>query len=111
MIDSRDASGNIIWAGGASGGIWKCTNAGVNWTIISDQYNNMSVTSIVQDPNNANIIYFGTGEGHSFNNCIKGNGIYKSTDGSVNFSPISLTVNNPDFEFVNRLAIHSYNGT
>ncbi len=111
MIDSRDATGNMIWTGGVSGGIWKSTNGGVSWTIISDQFNNMSVTTIVQDPNNANIIYFGTGEGQTFNSWLKGNGIYKSTDGGISFSPISFTVNNPDFEFVNKLAIHSYNGT
>lgn len=111
LIDSRDPTGNTIWTGGVSGGLWKSTDGGQSWTIISDQFNNMSVTSIVQDPNNTNIIYFGTGEGQSFGSWLKGNGIYRSTNGGVTFSQIPFTVNNPDFEFVNKLAIQSYNGT
>ncbi len=111
LIDSRDPSGNTIWTGGVSGGLWTSTNGGQSWTIISDQFNNMSVTAIAQDPNDADIIYFGTGEGHSFTSFLKGNGIYRSTDGGITFAPIPFTVNNPDFEFINNLAIHSYNGT
>ena len=110
LIDANDPTGNTIWTGGVSGGIWKSTNDGQSWSIISDQFNNMSVTSIVQDPNNPNIIYFGTGEGDSIGSFLRGNGIYRSTDGGITFSPIPFTFGNPDFEFIHKLAIQSFNG-
>ena len=111
MIDSRDPSGNTIFAGGVSGGIWKSTNGGSSWTIINDFYNNLAVTSIVQDPTNPNIIYFGTGEFWGGSSGLRGNGIYKSTNGGISFSPIPFTVGNKSFDYVNRLAIQVYNGT
>ncbi len=111
LIDSRDPTGNFIWTGGVSGGLWKSTNGGVSWTAVNHFYNNLAVTSVVQDPNNSNIIYFGTGEMWAYGSGLRGAGIYKSTDGGISFAQIAFTVNNKDFEFINRLAIHSYNGT
>ena len=111
MIDARDNSGNTLWAGGVSGGLWKSTNGGISWVIINEFFNNMAVTSIVQDPNDLNTLYFGTGENWAFGSGLRGNGIYKSTNGGTSFTPMTFTVNNKDFEFINRLAIQSYNGS
>lgn len=53
---------NNLWVGSASGGIWKSTDAGANWTLVPTGLNVLGVSSILVDPANSNIIYAGTGE-------------------------------------------------
>ena len=59
---------NIMWAGSASGGLWKTTNGGtggaggINWTQVQTGYPVLSVSAIAINPTNANEMYIGTGE-------------------------------------------------
>jgi hypothetical protein len=111
FIDKRDATGNTIFAAGVGGGIWKCTGFknSPTWTKVNDFLANMAVCSMAQDPANPNTMYAGTGEGwFNFGN-IRGNGIYKSTDGGVSWNAISSTDVNvrKDFEFVNDIIVTS----
>lgn len=82
MVSSIDS--NRVFAGSVSGGIWKSTDGGANWIPINDQSASLSVTSIVENPFNPNIIYYGTGEARGSVD-IPGNGIYKSEDGGLTF--------------------------
>ncbi len=111
LVDARDATGNTVFAGGVSGGLWKSTNGGNSWSVINDFFNNLAITSIVQDPNNLNTIYFGTGEYWAYGSGLRGMGIYKSTNGGLTFSPVASTQSNRDFDYINRLAVQSYNGS
>lgn len=99
----------IMWAGGVSGGIWKTTNGGDSWTTNTDSLANLAVNCMVMDPSNPNILYAGTGEGFSNNDALRGNGIFKTTDGGVHWTQLPATGNNPNFYFVNRLAISPAN--
>jgi hypothetical protein len=92
----HDPSGNTIFAGGVAGGLWKSTTAGAYWTLVSDQWENISVVSIAQSPSGR--IYVGTGEyllavrgtpGTGNSSCI-GGGIWASDDGS-SFSQLAST--------------------
>jgi len=105
IIIHPTATPRTIWAGGVSGGIWKSTNGGDTWTTNTDRLANLAVTSMVIDPANANILYAGTGEGFSVGDAVIGNGILKTTDGGASWKPLNFTANNPDFAWVNRLAI------
>jgi len=55
---------NVIWAGSVSGGIWKSTTNGQDWSkvdySVTDGYTPKSVSSIAQTADGT--IYFGTGE-------------------------------------------------
>lgn len=101
LLDKSNPS--IMYAGGVSGGLWKSTTAGQNWTkiILAD---NIAVSCITQAPDGK--IYVGTGEGlaqpagTNFNSGTFGGGIYESTDG-INFSLIPSTTN---WDIINRLA-------
>jgi len=53
---------NIIYSGSASGGIWKSTDGGATWTVLTDTLANLVIGCITIDPTNSNIIYAGTGE-------------------------------------------------
>lgn len=96
LIDNRDATGKTLYAGGVNGGLWKSTNGGGVWTLISDDWDNIAAVSICQEPGGK--IYVGTGEllmavrgtpGTGNSSCI-GSGIWESADGNT-FTQIAGT--------------------
>ncbi|MFQ3350110.1 MAG: hypothetical protein ACI87X_000903, partial [Candidatus Arcticimaribacter sp.] len=85
--DLTDGGGTRVIAGGVSGGLWKnndITNPEQVWTRVLGVPGNLAVSVIVQDPNNTNVLYAGTGESYTGGDAT-GNGIYKSTDGGSNW--------------------------
>jgi photosystem II stability/assembly factor-like uncharacterized protein len=94
LVDRNDATGNTVFAGSVGGGLWKTTNFKATtptWTAVNDFFSNCAITCIKQDPNNASIMYFGTGEGWYNSDGIRGLGIWKSTDGGATWSNLSST--------------------
>ena len=90
---------NNLWAGSASGGMWKSVNAGSSWTPVITNLPLLGVSSIIINPSNSNIIYAGTGEVYradtsniGFNvwktRGTYGIGIIKSVDGGVTWSQV-----------------------
>ncbi|MFK8005526.1 MAG: cohesin domain-containing protein [Saprospiraceae bacterium] len=53
---------NTLYAGAASGGLWKSIDDGANWNYLSTGMPVLGVSSIVINPNNSNEMYIGTGE-------------------------------------------------
>ncbi|MFN0032054.1 MAG: WD40/YVTN/BNR-like repeat-containing protein [Flavobacteriales bacterium] len=80
-IDVQEGNENIIYAGAASGGLWKSENGGVEWTPIFDKQDVLGIGSVCIDPSNPDVIWAGTGEGNPRNSQTSGNGMYKSLDG------------------------------
>ncbi|MGB5288516.1 MAG: hypothetical protein WBN42_08480, partial [Ignavibacteriaceae bacterium] len=86
---------NTVYAGSASGGLWRSYSAGVGvdaWHYVSTGYPVLGVSSIAFAPNDSNIIYIGTGEVYNYNAAghgaayrnlrgTYGIGILKTTDG------------------------------
>ena len=85
------ASDNIMFAGGVSGGLWKSTTAGSNWTPVNDTAACLNVSCITQSPFNSNVIYYGTGETVGIGNGNGGAGVFKSTNGVTTFQQLSAT--------------------
>lgn len=110
MVDPNDPTGNTVWAGGVSGGLWKTTDidlASPIWTAQNDFFASLAITSICFDPSNTQIFYFGTGEGYFNADYQRGNGIWKSTDGGATWNQLASTNANASFYYVNRLVVHS----
>ena len=105
LVDKRDPTGNTVFAASVSGGIFKTTNftsALANWTVVDDHMANLAVTVLIQDRNNLNIMYAGTGEGWFNVDAVRGAGIFKSTDGGVSWIQLSSTA---QFEYVQDMVI------
>ena len=106
---------NKMWVGSVGGGIWRTPNAGTTWFPVDDLMANLAVSTIVIVPTNPNIMYAGTGEGFSNADSLRGNGIFKSTDGGLTWNQLAKTkisdltvcpAGTPcPWTFVNRLAI------
>jgi PKD repeat protein/photosystem II stability/assembly factor-like uncharacterized protein len=110
LIDANDATGNTIFAGSVGGGLWKTTNINTTaptWTPINDFFDNLAITSIFQDPSNAQTMYFCTGEEGYFNgDAIRGLGVWKSTNGGTTWSQLSAT-NNANFYNCYKVVVNS----
>lgn len=105
IVDKNDASGNTIWAGAVAGGLWKSTDAGTTWSNIDDFFSNIAIVSLVQDPSNYNVMYFGTGEGLGGIDAVRGLGIWKTSNGGASWSQLPATDNNENFDYVNKLVV------
>lgn len=101
-IETDFDNDSILYAGTASGGLWKSTNFGANWQRKSPVNDVQSVTCIVQNIayNKRNIWYYGTGELLSTTDrrisiyprtTGMGNGIFKSIDSGETWQPITST--------------------
>ena len=83
-VDPTNA--NVIYAGGADGGVWKTTNGGTSWIPLTDGEVSLAIGAIAIDPSNHNIIYVGTGEDNNNADGYTGAGILKSTDGGTTWT-------------------------
>ena len=83
-VDPTNA--NVVYAGGADGGVWKTTNGGSNWTPLTDGEVSLAIGAIAIDPSNHNIVYAGTGEDNNAGDNYAGAGILKSTDGGTTWT-------------------------
>jgi hypothetical protein len=117
LIDRRDSTRSTVYAGAASGGLWKSTDHGANWQPILPVYTCAAVSCIAQDMNGR--IYFGTGEGfaqpHGSSKSIGslGNGLhflYDNDRDSILPSTASTSfASNVDWLLINRIAINPTN--
>jgi len=96
---------NVVYAATASGGLWKTTNSGMNWTPIFERQNTISIGDIALEPNNPEVIYVGTGEANTRNSMSFGDGVYKSTDGGKTWQHLGLK----DSERISRIVINPLN--
>ena len=78
------------YVGVASGNVWKTENNGTTWQPIFDNYGSYSIGIVELDPNNANVVWVGTGENNHQRALGYGDGVYKSLDGGKSFKNMGL---------------------
>jgi hypothetical protein len=61
-IVTSPADPNVIYAGSASGGVWKSVDFGANWSPCTDDMPLLGIGAVAMDPNNPDRIFAGTGE-------------------------------------------------
>jgi len=85
---AKDWAHNILYAGSASGGLWKSTNDGVSWTPIFETAGTQTVGAIAVDPNTSTTLWVGTGENTTYwCEDYFGIGLLRSTDGGATWEP------------------------
>lgn len=82
-IDPRDPS--VIYAGAASGGVWRTSTGGATWTPLTDAQCSLTTGAIALDPRDPSIVYVGTGEPTQSSGC----GLLRSFDGGASWSEIN----------------------
>lgn len=117
MWDPNDANNTKVWAGSVSGGLWynnDITSSSSTWQAVDDTWDNISISAITYDPNDNNIMYVGTGEGHVIGS-TRGEGMYKSTDGGSTWTHMtaanSFYATDVNFHYVNDIIVKNESGT
>ena len=107
IYDLNDLDYSTVYAGGVDGGLWRCldiTAATPVWTRVSDQFDNLAITTIAQQRTNPNIMYFGTGEGWFNVDAVLGLGIWKSTDNGTTWMHLPSTIDG-NFQTVQKIVV------
>ena len=104
-------TGSDLLLGSVAGGIWRYDAEAGTWAPVNDFLASLAVTSLVQDPNQPNEIYAGTGEGFLVKNAridgSAGAGVFRSIDFGNTWLPFGNSESWADDEhdrFVNRVA-------
>jgi photosystem II stability/assembly factor-like uncharacterized protein len=120
-ISFHPTNPNTYFVGVAQGGVWKTTNNGVNWTPLTDNLPINRISDICIDPTSPNTMYIAVGDyayiGVSLflngrkRNTHYGLGVYKTTDGGLNWSPtgLSFQLTNGDASLIKKILIHPTN--
>lgn len=103
-LDAVQEDPRIIYAGSASGGIWKSENGGVKFEPVFDDHT-MSIGAIAIVQSHPDTVYVGTGESWVRNSVSVGTGMYKTTNGGENWEEIGLD----STERISRIVIHPDN--
>ncbi|MCB1183327.1 flagellar basal body rod modification protein [bacterium] len=121
-IDVADPTFRTLLAGGISGGMWRTTDEGANWTLTTGSSQLHAVSSLAQDTRagHEDVWYYGTGEirGNSAGGGgapYRGDGVFKSVDGGASWSLLASTaaadptVFSGEWQYVHRLAVDAGN--
>jgi len=102
FVDPTDATGNTVYLGGATGGLWRSTNAAaatpsaVTWTPLLDSQPTLSVGAVGIQPGNSNLIILGTGEPDFSIDSYYALGLLRSTDQGATWTLISSAFDGPN---------------
>ncbi len=98
---------DIMFAGSASGGLFKSIDAGHSWYPATDDLPNLNINDLAFDPFDANTIYMTTGEGAY--NQLYGLGMFKSTDGGNSWQPTGFSWPQSQWQCAQALSIDPRN--
>ena len=97
---------NEYYFGATGGGLWKSTDGGLTWNVVTDhQIGSASVGAVAVAPSNPDIVYLGTGESELRGNIAQGDGVYKSTDAGKTWTHVGFE----DSQTIAKLRIHPTN--
>ncbi len=94
------------YQGATGGGVWKTTDGGETWRVVSDgAFTSGSVGAVAVAESDPNVVYVGTGEAPIRGNVSHGDGVYKSTDAGRTWTNVGLK----DTQQIARVRVHPTN--
>ncbi|MBK9130011.1 MAG: hypothetical protein IPM13_19905 [Phycisphaerales bacterium] len=58
---------NLVFVGGADGGVWRTRDGGASWTPLGDHLPSTAIGALALDPSDENVVYAGLGEANYAN--------------------------------------------
>ncbi len=101
-IDVELSNPQVIFAGTASGGVWRTDNGGITWKPVFDEAPVQAIGAVCINQKNPDEIWVGTGEGNPRNSHNSGEGIFKSIDGGKTWKQTGLEKT----RLIHRIIIH-----
>jgi photosystem II stability/assembly factor-like uncharacterized protein len=92
---------SVIFAGFATGGLWKSLNDGTTWEAVFDRQETASIGAVAIPRDDAALVWVGTGENNNRQSSSWGSGIFKSTDGGKSWKNAGLA----DSRHIGRIVI------
>jgi photosystem II stability/assembly factor-like uncharacterized protein len=89
-IEFNPVNPNIVYAGFATGGVFKSTDMGNSWFPVFDSLAVLTIGDIAIDPQNPDVIYVGTGEANGGHNNFPGGGVFKSVNAGLTWQFLGL---------------------
>jgi photosystem II stability/assembly factor-like uncharacterized protein len=83
---------NVLYLAAAGGGVWKTTDAGADWTPLTDDQPTLFMGALAVAPSDSTVIYAGTGEATSSAFSFTGHGVLKSTDAGATWTLLGQEV-------------------
>jgi photosystem II stability/assembly factor-like uncharacterized protein len=105
VLEAAVSDPSLVYAGAATGGVWKSTNGGLTWTPTFDDQPVHSIGTVSLFQPNPDVVWVGTGEGNVRNSASVGNGVYKSVDGAKTWQHLGLEKT----ERIHRVVLHPSN--
>jgi photosystem II stability/assembly factor-like uncharacterized protein len=93
------------YAGAASGGLWKTTDAGTTWKPVFEEQPVSSIGSLAVSASDPNVVWAGTGEPFIRSNISVGWGVFRSTDAGKTWTKMGLE----NTGRISRIVVHPTN--
>ena len=89
-IASDPSNANVVYLGGAAGGVWKSIDGGTSWTPeFPTNQGSFAIGAIAVDPSNPQNVWVGTGEPNNIaSDTYSGIGIYRSANGGSSWTKV-----------------------
>src|SRR6185295_3548911 len=104
-IAAVESNPDVVYAGTATGGLWKSTNGGLTWTPLFDDQPVSSIGAVAIFQASPDVVWVGTGEGNPRNSASIGDGVYRSLDGGKTWAHLGLEKT----ERIYRIVLHPTN--
>ena len=102
-VAGSDARPLEYYFGATGGGLWKSTDGGNSWRVVTDgKITSSSVGAVAVCEADPDVVYIGTGETQIRGNIQQGDGVYRSTDGGTRWEHLGLK----ETQNISRIRIH-----